>query len=251
MYSLSQFSFLVGLIALVGAGALYALNALGGRAAGLAATNGRSGLTLSSPSALVATSGRFGTILTVNSFVFLTACLGFRWAAAGYGPFSNMYEFSVAFAWAAVGTYLYFELRYGLRILALFVLPTALALLLYATTVPSEIKPLVPALQNDLLLTLHVAVAVAAYGAFAVGFGAAVLYLIQERARLSWLPKPAALDDIAYRSVVAGFPMMALVIILGAVWADIAWGRYWGWDPKETASLVTCATTASTTSAAR
>ena len=194
MYSLSQFSFVLGLIALVGGGALYLLNALGGRALQLAATNGRSGLAVPTTSALAAASGRFGTILTVNSFIFLTACLGFRWAAAGYGPFSNMYEFSVAFAWAAVGIYLYFELRYGLRILALFVLPTAVALLLYAAAVPSEIKPLVPALQNDVLLTLHVAVAVAAYGAFAVAFGAAVLYLIQEVAHLSWLPKLSTLD---------------------------------------------------------
>ncbi|OGT25366.1 MAG: c-type cytochrome biogenesis protein CcsB [Gammaproteobacteria bacterium RBG_16_66_13] len=182
---------------------------------------------------------RIGTMLAVNAFIFLTACLAFRWAAAGYGPFSNMYEFSIAFAWAALGIYLVFELRYGLRILAALVLPVAIGLLLYAGTVPSEIKPLVPALQNDVLLTLHVAVAVAAYGAFSVGFGAAVLYLIQERLSLAWLPKSSELDLVAYRSVVLGFPLMLLVIILGALWADIAWGRYWGWDPKETASLVT------------
>ena len=239
MYNLSQFTFAVGLIAVVGAASLYVMYALASAGPRLALASGRSAMTLASGDTLKRLCGRYGTILALNAFVFLTASLGFRWAAAGHGPFSNMWEFSVAFAWAALGIYLYFELRYQLRILALLVLPVALAMLVYATSVSSEIRPLVPALQNDVLLTVHVAVAIAAYGAFAVGFGAAVLYLIQQRARLAWLPTPSALDDIGYRSVVFAFPLMALVIILGAVWADIAWGRYWGWDPKETASLVT------------
>jgi cytochrome c-type biogenesis protein CcsB len=97
----------------------------------------------------------------------------------------------------------------------------------------------VPALQNATLLTLHVAVAVIAYGTFAVGFGSAVMYLVQGGRRIGWLPEPAVLDDISYRAIIVGFPMMTLVIILGAIWADIAWGSYWTWDPKETASLVT------------
>ena len=150
-----------------------------------------------------------------------------------------MYEFSLAFGWGALALFLYFQFQYRLRTLALLVLPIALGLLAYATTVPSEITPLVPALQNDLLLTVHVAVAIIAYGAFAIAFGAAVLFLIQRRDTVRWLPKKVLLDEIGYKAVMVGFPMMALVIILGALWADIAWGTYWSWDPKETASLVT------------
>jgi cytochrome c-type biogenesis protein CcsB len=150
-----------------------------------------------------------------------------------------MYEFSVAFAWGLMGIYLYFESQYHARSLALLVLPIALGMLFYASTVPDDIQPLVPALQQSTLLTIHVATAVIAYGAFAVGCGAAILFLIQRKNTMNWLPDRNILDEVGYRSVMIGFPLLALTIILGAVWADIAWGRYWSWDPKETAALVT------------
>jgi ABC-type transport system involved in cytochrome c biogenesis permease subunit len=67
-----------------------------------------------------------------------------------------------------------------------------------------------------------------------------VAYLIQGREdRLRWLPSHKVLDEVAYRSVIFGFPIFATMIILGSWWASIAWSRYWGWDPKETAALVT------------
>ena len=98
---------------------------------------------------------------------------------------------------------------------------------------------LVPALQQSALLSAHVASAVVAYGTLTIGFGAAVLFLIQNRRHSPWLPDAEVLDTIAYHSVIIGFPFLTLLIILGALWANIAWGRYWSWDPKETASLVT------------
>ncbi|HEU4758833.1 MAG TPA: c-type cytochrome biogenesis protein CcsB [Dehalococcoidia bacterium] len=239
MYELSQYAFVAAMAALALAVFLYLVNVLGARSLrSLGLTDGGS-ISTSPVGPFVDTAGRYGTILVVNAFVFLTASLVFRAIASGHGPFSNMYEFSLAFAWGAIGLYLYFELQYRLRTLALLVLPVALGLLAYATTVPSDITPLVPALQNNLLLTVHVAVAIIAYGAFALAFGAAVLYLVQRRDSIRWLPRKAMLDEIGYRSVMVGFPMMALVIILGALWANIAWGSYWSWDPKETASLVT------------
>ena len=183
--------------------------------------------------------GSYGTTLAALGFGFLTLSLIFRTLVAGRGPFANTYEFSVAFGWGIVGAYLYFERRYGVRVLGAAVLPVATALLRYASTVPSNVEPLVPALQNNLLLTLHVAAAIVAYGTFAVAFGAAVLYLLRWEYGAAWLPGAGVLDEVGYRAVVVGFPFLALVIILGAVWADVAWGRYWGWDPKETASLVT------------
>jgi len=108
-----------------------------------------------------------------------------------------------------------------------------------AATIPATIEPLVPALQNNLLLTVHVAVAIVAYGSFSIAFGAAILFLIQPAGGRWGLPKPAILDEISYKSVVIGFPFLTATIFLGALWADVAWGSYWSWDPKETASLVT------------
>jgi cytochrome c-type biogenesis protein CcsB len=238
MYDLSQFAYVVSFVALGAAALVYLSYALAQRRLALAG-----GATAAEARPVVrrvtASLGRWGTILTINAFVFLTGALAFRWAAAGHGPFSNMYEFSLSFAWGALAVHLYFEFRYGLRALAVLVLPVCLAMLAYAATVPSDIDPLVPALQNDVLLTAHVAVAVAAYGAFALSFAAAVLFLVNRNDRLRWLPKRVVLDEVGYKAVMFGFPMMALVIILGAIWAEVAWGQYWSWDPKETASLVT------------
>jgi cytochrome c-type biogenesis protein CcsB len=115
-----------------------------------------------------------------------------------------------------------------------------LFLLGYAATLPSTIEPLVPALHNPPLITLHVAMAMISYGIFATSFGAAVAYLVQGRNdRFRWLPGHKVLDEVAYRAVVIGFPIFATLIILGSYWASIAWGAYWSWDPKETAALVT------------
>ena len=239
MYDLSQYAFVATVAAVSVAILLYLVNALGARSLRAMSLAGGGTVPESFGESVSSTAGRYGTILTVNAFAFLTASLVFRWIAAGHGPFSNMYEFSLAFAWGALALYLYFELRYRLRTLALLVLPIAMGLLIYATTLPSEITPLVPALQNDLLLTVHVAVAIIAYGAFALAFCTAILFLVQRRDSIRWLPRSTVLDEMGYKAVMVGFPMMALVIILGALWADIAWGQYWSWDPKETASLVT------------
>lgn len=183
--------------------------------------------------------GPYATLFAVNGAVFLGVSLLLRTLVSGRGPFSNMYEFTVAFAFGAALVYLYLEKRYQARSLGTIVVPIVLALLAYSATVPADVKPLVPALQNNFLLTIHVAVAIIAYGAFATAFGAALLYFLQHRSALAWLPDTSVLDEIGYRAVVIGFPMMTMVNILGALWANIAWGRYWSWDPKETVSLVT------------
>lgn len=183
--------------------------------------------------------GKYAALTNGMGSVFLTLSLLFRSIVAGRGPFSNQYEFALAFAWGIVLAYLYMERTFKLRSLGVFVLPVALGLMAYASTVPSTIEPLVPALQNNLLLTVHVSVAVVAYGTFAVAFGAAIMYLFQREGSVNWMPTRETLEEVGYRAVVIGFPMMVLVLVLGAVWANTAWGRYWGWDPKETATLIT------------
>lgn len=183
--------------------------------------------------------GRYGTIVACLAAGFLTLSLVFRTIATGHGPFANQHEFAVAFAWGTLAAYLWFERRYQQRALGLVAVGVTMGLLAYAISIPSDIEPLVPALQNNLLLTVHVAVAIVAYGSFTVAFAAAVMYLIQPAGGRWGLPRPELLDEIGYRAIVVGFPFLTLVIVLGAVWAEVAWGAYWSWDPKETASLVT------------
>lgn len=175
----------------------------------------------------------------VLALVCLTVYLGIRVSLSGHGPFANQHEFAVSFSWGILFVFLLFALRYGLRTLSLVVLPVVAALLVYAQSLDSGVEPLVPALQNNLLLTLHVGFAVLAYGTACVSFGAAVLWLLQPRLPEGIRPRRELLDEIGYRAGVATFPLLTLMILLGALWADTAWGRYWGWDPKETAAFVT------------
>ena len=194
------------------------------------------------PSAAASSSGglaQYGTYFTWLALVFLTACLFFLTIGTGHGPFTNQYEFSVSFSWGVLVAYIYFEQRYHVRTIGLLTLPIAAGFLLYALSLGATANPLVPALQNPPLLITHIAVAVVAYGAFAVSFAAAILYLVQPEEGRPGLPKPALLDEMGYRAVIIGFPLLTLTVVLGALWADQAWGSYWSWDPKETASLLT------------
>lgn len=185
-----------------------------------------------------AKAGKYATFFIVMGAILLTMSLVSRSIVAGRGPFSNQYEFTLAFSWGIVTAYLYLERLFKSRSLGIFVLPVALGMMAYASTIPSTIEPLVPALQNNLLLTVHVAVAIVAYGTFTAAFGAAIMYLVQYRSSYHWMPSKDTLEEISYQAVIIGFPMMVLVVVLGALWAHTAWGRYWGWDPKETASLI-------------
>ena len=163
-----------------------------------------------------------------------------RAIVVGRGPWGNMFEFTVAFAASIIGGYLVLQRRYPIRSIGFLPIGVATFMLFYAAFLGSEIKALVPALQNAPLLTIHVGMAVISYGTFATSFGAGVAYLIQGREdRFRWLPSHKTLDEVAYRSVIFGFPIFATMIVLGSWWASIAWSRYWGWDPKETAALVT------------
>ncbi len=186
-----------------------------------------------------ATLARYGTRLTWLALALLTAALILRMLATGHGPFVSQYEFAMSAAWGMLLAYAYFEWRYRARTLALFVMPLVVIALAYAGTQESKADPLIPALQNSLLLTIHIIVAVFAYGAFAVSFAAAALDLWTPQRWRHLIPTSEVLDRIGYRAVVIGFPLDTMVIVIGAVWAEIAWGSYWSWDPKETASLVT------------
>ena len=189
------------------------------------------------PASPVSRSANFLGLLAV---ALLGASLLVRGIAVGRGPWGNMFEFTEAFGFTILAGYLLLERRYPIRAIGAIPFAVALGLLLYASSLPSDIKPLVPALDNAPLLTIHVGMATISYGIFATSFAAGVGYLVQgHKDRFAWLPSHKVLDEVAYRAVIVGFPVFATMIVLGSWWASIAWSRYWGWDPKETAALVT------------
>lgn len=179
------------------------------------------------------------------AFAALTAAIAIQAVAAGRPPLASQYEFAVAFAWGTLGVSLFLRRRLGGYTAAPAVLLLALGCLVYASTLPSAIAPPVPALQNPLLLGLHVGCAVVAYGANAVAFAAGALFLVQSAvtaragAPSRRLPPPRVLDEMGYSAVLVGFPMLGATLLLGSWWSAIAWGSWWSWDPKQSATLAT------------
>jgi cytochrome c-type biogenesis protein CcsB len=184
---------------------------------------------------------RWGSRLTRLALAVLSGALVARVIATHHPPYTNMWEYQVALGWAILAFYVLFEHRFRQPALGAVVLPVALALFVVsAVFFPSRVEPLVPALQANRILAIHVGTMILAYSSLSISFGAAVLYLVQGPGqRLPQLPRRAVLDRIAYRSVAVGVPLLALGVGLGAYWGYSAWGRYWGWDPKETSALVT------------
>jgi cytochrome c-type biogenesis protein CcsB len=195
------------------------------------------------------TIGRVGSALGWLAVLVMIVGLVTRAIFEQHAPWSDLYEFSLSFTTALLLCYLIFEARFhervrawGLYITFLAVVTLGIAVymgLAYGMMAPST--ALIPALQDGTILAFHVAVAIFAYALFCIAFGAGLVMLIQgdEGQRYSWLPSSEAADALGYKAVIAGFPLLALTLILGAYWADWAWGHYWSWDPKETSALVT------------
>ncbi len=196
--------------------------------------------------------GRIGVALTVVAAVLHLAGLVTRGLASDpiRVPWGNMYEFAVAGAFGASAIYLVLLKKYSLRWLGIFVTGFSVVVLMLAVLllyVPAG--PLVPALHSYWLV-IHVVAAVIATGAFTVGAMASVLYLVKGRAErrtdaattgyVARLPKAAVLDRVAYRVHAFGFPVWTFAaLVAGPIWAEYAWGRYWGWDPKEVWAFIT------------
>jgi cytochrome c-type biogenesis protein CcsB len=241
---MEQFSynmFILGFAFTGGASLGYVLRIVWPRVAYRAAATQAGSVTVASRTAPPAWLDPAATVTSWLALALLTACLGGRWAAVGHPPFTNMWEYTVGFGWGIVLFYVLFEWLYGQRTLGAFVMPVAAALFIVSVAFfPSRVEPLMPALQANRLLAAHVGTMMLSYAALAVSFGAAVMYLLQgEQRRIARLPSVEVLEEIGHKSVLLGFPLLALGIGLGAYWANSAWGRYWGWDPKETSALVT------------
>jgi cytochrome c-type biogenesis protein CcsB len=195
------------------------------------------------------TIGRIGTTLGWFAAFMLFMSQVFRAIVEQHAPWSNLYEFSLSFTTALLLCYLIFEARFrervrawGLYVCLLAVVTIGIAIFLGVTyDLINGSAQLIPALQDKPILTIHVSMAIFAYALFSVSFGAALIVLAQdgEGQRFTWLPSAEAADELGYKAVIVGFPLLALTLILGAYWANYAWGHYWSWDPKETSALVT------------
>lgn len=177
----------------------------------------------------------------VLAWLFLIAALSVRSIAIGHAPWSNMYEFNQAFAAAILGAYLLLERRAAIQGLAPLAGAVSSALLVYTLTLPDTLRPLPPALQTPFFLTVHVGSAMLAYGIYAMAGVAAAAEIVQARFadRFGWLPPATACRAAAHRAVLLGLPVLTLAIVLGALWANVAWRSYWNNDPKELAAATT------------
>ena len=185
------------------------------------------------------TAARFALPALVLTWLSLTVSLVVRGVLSGHVPFTDMYEFSASFSWGILLAILIVWWRFRSSIVSASGALVAFALLVFAFSQPSQHTPLSPILNQAWLLPAHVSCAIIAYGMFALGFASGVLFLIRKRYSAMFLPGKEILDRIGYEAVLTGFFFMTAVLILGSIWANIAWGRYWSWDPKETAALVT------------
>jgi len=198
--------------------------------------------------------GRIAVGLTVIGAVVHASSIAVRGAAVDRVPWGNMYEFASVVGLIAVLAFLISLARAPqIRYLGLFVmLPVILVMFLAGTVLYAKASPLVPALQSY-WLAIHVSAAASAEGILMTSAVITVLFLTRQRydkrvaARLpvrfpislgGRLPEPATLDRVAYRAVAFAFPIYTFGVIAGAIWAEAAWGRYWGWDPKETWAFI-------------
>ena len=198
--------------------------------------------------------GLAGSLLAYAGLIVQTVAIGLRWKESydmgvGHAPMSNLYESIVFFSWTIVLLFAYIDIRYKYRIIGAFVIPFALLGMAWAQLgMSTGIEPLVPALQSNWLL-YHVITCFLGYAAFAVACGISIMYLIKTAVEatntstpagglMSMFPPLKVLDDLNYRAIMIGFPLLTLGIITGAAWANYAWGTYWSWDPKETWSLI-------------
>ena len=190
--------------------------------------------------------GKFARWLLASGFAIHIVFTIHRYVVAGHTPITNLHESLSFFSMAVVGVFIFIERRFKIIVLGSFVTPVALVLMAISSLFPSALAPLNPALKSKWLL-IHTVVAFLGYASFAVAFGAAIIYLMQERflkkkklgGLFQRLPSLNTLDEINYRCLTFGFPLLTVAIISGAIWAETAWGTYWSWDPKETWSLIT------------
>lgn len=188
---------------------------------------------------------RSAVMVTGFGLLLQTAMVVIRWVSVGHGPFVGYYEVTHALTYFTVALFVVAALRNPrLSALGIGIMPVAVLLIGGAMLAPKSGLPLTPQLASYWLF-IHVVFANLAFAAFAGSFGFAVVFLLRHRARtgvwvkrLEKMPGQSSIEDSISRFALAGFLLWGIMIVTGAIWANEAWGRYWGWDPIETWSLV-------------
>lgn len=190
--------------------------------------------------------GRWAGYPLVIGWVLQSLALLLRWAEAGRPPVANIFEFIAFYIWLLVLVFLVVQRAFSQRVLGAFVTPLVVILIGISVFLPKDIAPLQPILESPLLL-IHAGFSVVAYAFFTMSFAASIVFLLQEsqlkarrrRRVYDLLPPLETTEGLAYRMVELGFPFLVLTIVSGAFWSESAWGAYWSWEPKQTASLIT------------
>jgi len=187
---------------------------------------------------------RLGMTLVWGSLLLNTATIAVRWQNVGHGPYISRYEVLLSNTWVATALYLFFSRVWPVvTIVGGAVMPIILLGLGAVYLSPSEIVYLSPS-QRSAWLIVHIAFAKLTSGALLVATGLSIAYLLKQRpayGRCSWqdrLPAPEKCDDLSYKMTACAFVFSSIMIISGSIWGNQLWGRYWGWDPLETWSLV-------------
>jgi len=161
-------------------------------------------------------------------------------------PLTNTQESLSFFSLVIIASFIFFERRYKVTTLGSFITPIALLMFGISAALHGAVKPLPPVLQSN-WFWIHALLAFFSYAAFTIAAGVAVMYLIQNHflkkkhfsGLFQKLPALDTMDDISYRSLAIGFPLLTIAIITGSIWSEKAIGSYWNWDPKQTWSLIT------------
>ncbi len=192
--------------------------------------------------------GKAGLLVTILGFAAHVFSIVTRGMSAGRMPLGNMYEFTSLICATVIGVWLAVKLRQRALGIGVFVLiPVVLLMYVAGAILHTPAAVLQPAL-NSYWKWIHVTTISISSGILLFSGVASVLYIVRTRWEVRgarpdsvWakLPEPATLDRIAYRTAILAFPLFTFAVITGALWAEVAWGRYWNWDPKETCAFIT------------
>ena len=168
-----------------------------------------------------------------------------RWIESGHGPYITFYEVTISDTWMAIALFLIVQFKYRkMELLGVFIAPISFLLIGWGVMSSPQIYQ-VPTTFHTYWLFVHILFAKFSFGSFIIGTGLAIFYLVKgkkgdlDQSPLhKYLPDIKAIDEYSYRFIAFGFLNLGIMIAAGAIWANKAWGRYWGWDPVETWSLV-------------
>jgi len=184
----------------------------------------------------------------VAGLLFHSVSIALRWIETGHGPYINMFEVLSKYAWFSVAIFLIIQQKYEkIKIAGFIVMPVAFLIMGVGLTYSRDIET-IPASLRSYWLIAHVVFANLAFGSILVAVGVAALYILKERRSKAMekkddtfyerLPELKVMDELMYKFAAAGLLFLTIMIGSGGIWANQTWGRYWGWDPIETWSLI-------------